>query len=204
MDLLVIDNYDSFTYNLVQYIGEVASVPRVVRNDKITVEEIKKDPPEAIVISPGPGRPSDAGISLAVIEKLGPDLPILGVCLGQQCIASVFGGEIVQSKEIYHGKTSPIYHAETPLYKGVENPFEATRYHSLEVDPATLPDELAVDALTEDNEIMGLHHVEFPLIGVQYHPESILTQAGKKIIKNFLDYARNPRPLGDSELVKKT
>ena len=201
MNLLVIDNYDSFTYNLVQYIGEVESRPRVVRNDQLTVEEIAGLEPRAIVISPGPGRPRDAGISLELIERLGSKIPILGVCLGQQSIAVACGGRVVRAAKIYHGKTSPVYHSRTALYRDIPNPFQATRYHSLEVSRVGFPAELVIDAITKQGEIMGLHHRKYPLIGVQYHPESILTEAGKNLITNFLDYAKNPVPQGTESTV---
>lgn len=196
MKIFVIDNYDSFTYNLVQYIGEVESLPQVMRNDSLTVEEIAAEEPDAIVISPGPGRPEDAGISLELIEQLGDRIPMLGVCLGQQCMAVAFGGDVVSAGKIYHGKTSQVYHSGGVLYEGINNPFVATRYHSLEVSKPTLPEELVIDAVTEQGELMGLHHLSFPLFGVQYHPESILTESGKKLIQNFLKYARKPFVLG--------
>lgn len=200
MDVLLIDNYDSFTYNLAQYIGEVDEQPRVERNDAVTVDEIEENPPEAIVISPGPGRPSDAGISLDVIEEFGEDVPILGVCLGHQCIAEAQGATLKRADRLLHGKTSRVYHGDFPLYDGLSNPLEATRYHSLLVEESSVPESLNVDALSEENEIMGLHHVDYPLIGVQYHPESILTEHGRSLIRNFLEYARNPEPLGVVEV----
>lgn len=198
--ILVIDNYDSFTYNLVQYIGEVASPPEVLRNDARSVEQVKRANFDAIIISPGPGRPEDAGISVELLQELGPTTPILGVCLGLQCIASVQGGKIVSAAELVHGKTSQIYHSETPLYSGIQNPFTATRYHSLKVEKETLPASLVVDALSENGEIMGLHHVDHPVIGVQYHPESVLTEAGKNIVENFLKFAADPVSLGNREI----
>ncbi len=196
-DILVIDNYDSFTYNLVQYVGEVGPEPRVLRNDVWPVEQITASEPEAIIVSPGPGRPPDAGVSVDIIKKLGETVPLLGVCLGQQCIAAAYGGKIVRADQLLHGKTSEIYHGETPLYADIGNPFTATRYHSLQVDEQSLPAELQVDAVSESGEIMGLHHLRYPIFGVQFHPESILTDAGKKIIENFLDFAASPVPIGE-------
>ena len=187
--ILMIDNYDSFTYNLVQYLGELGADLKVYRNDAITLDEIKHLKPQAIVISPGPGRPDDAGVSLDIIKELSGKIPILGVCLGHQCIGQAFGGKIIQAKRLMHGKTSMIEHDRKNIFKGVENPFEATRYHSLVIDPKTLPECLELTAWTvdEDKEIMGVRHKEFALWGVQFHPESILTKAGKTILKNFLD-----------------
>lgn len=184
--ILMIDNYDSFTYNLVQYLGELGERLVVFRNDKITVPEIKKMKPERIVISPGPGRPEDAGQSCEIIRILGSQIPILGVCLGHQCMGDVFGAQIVRADRLMHGKTSLIYHNNQTIFKGIENPFEATRYHSLIVKRETLPSSLEIIAETKEKEIMGLRHKEFPLWGVQFHPESILTKTGKKILKNFL------------------
>ena len=191
--IIVIDNYDSFTYNLVQYLGElgqkysVAAEILVYRNDKITVEEIKELKPKGIVISPGPGRPEDAGISLELIEQLGPSTPILGVCLGHQSIGQVFGGKIVSAPILMHGKTSEVYHHGVGVFVGLENPFTATRYHSLVIDQDTLPDVLEITAWVEDGTIMGVRHRNFPhLQGVQFHPESILTNVGKKLLENFL------------------
>ncbi|MFB6356875.1 MAG: aminodeoxychorismate/anthranilate synthase component II [bacterium] len=191
MKVLVIDNYDSFTYNLVQYIGEVDESPDVVRSDEKSVEEIAGEDYEAIVISPGPGTPEDAGVSMDVIRNLGEETPILGVCLGHQCIASVYGGTVKQADELLHGKTSGVFHSESPLYEELDNPFTATRYHSLIVGNENLPDELSIDALSEQGEIMGFHHREHPVLGVQYHPESILTEQGRTLIRNFLDYAQS-------------
>ena len=185
--ILVIDNYDSFTYNLVQYLGELGAEPEVRRNDAITVAQIRRMKPERIVISPGPGRPEDAGISPAVIDELGTKLPILGVCLGHQCLGVVYGAKVVRAERLLHGKTSRIIHSGKDLFKGVDNPFEATRYHSLIVDKDTVGKELAVTAWTADQEVMGLRHRTAPLFGVQFHPESILTTEGKKILKNFLE-----------------
>lgn len=191
--ILVVDNYDSFTYNLVQYIGELADeFPfaqdlRVIRNDQITLEDIAALDPDAIVISPGPGRPEDAGISVALIEQFSPSTPILGVCLGHQSIGQVFGGNVTLAKELMHGKTSEISHASTGVFEQLENPFNATRYHSLVVDREGLPDTLEITAWTEDNTIMGLRHRDYPWVqGVQFHPESILTTSGKQLLKNFL------------------
>ncbi|MFB6346308.1 MAG: aminodeoxychorismate/anthranilate synthase component II, partial [bacterium] len=184
MKVLLIDNYDSFTFNLAQYIGEVDQEPQVERNDEITLGEIHENPPEAIVISPGPGTPSDAGISLDVIEEFGDEIPILGVCLGHQCIAQSQGAELKRADRLLHGKTADIFHSDFQLYEGLSNPLKATRYHSLLVDETTVPEALSVDALSEENEIMGLHHTDQPMIGVQYHPESILTEHGRRLIRN--------------------
>jgi anthranilate synthase component 2 len=184
--ILMIDNYDSFTYNLVQYFGELGAELEVVRNDEITLNEIKKKRPERIVISPGPGRPEAAGVSVEIIKELSGKMPILGVCLGHQAIGYAFGGKIIQAKELMHGKTSMIKHNSKDLFKGLPNPFEATRYHSLVIDPKHCPECLEVTAKTPDGEIMGVRHKELPLWGVQFHPESILTKAGKALLKNFL------------------
>lgn len=184
--VLMIDNYDSFTYNLVQYLGSLGAKVRVFRNDKITLGKIKQLAPEKIVISPGPGRPEDAGISCAVIRQFAGKIPILGVCLGHQCIGYVYGGKIINAKLLMHGKTSMIYHDRQTIFKGIPNPFEATRYHSLLVEPKTLPKCLQVSAWTKQGEIMGLKHKEYSLWGVQFHPESILTKQGLDILRNFL------------------
>jgi len=191
--IVVIDNYDSFTYNLVQYLGElghqysVAQDIRVFRNDEISVDDLANLPPDGIVISPGPGRPEDAGISLEVIRRLGPTVPILGVCLGHQSIGQVFGGTVTAAAELMHGKTSPIHHTNQGVFAGLENPFTATRYHSLVVEKKTCPDVLEITAWVEEGAIMGLRHREYPHIqGVQFHPESILTEAGKTLLGNFL------------------
>lgn len=191
--ILVIDNYDSFTYNLVQYLGElgtelpVASAIQVHRNDKIDIDKIRYLQPDGIVISPGPGRPQDAGISLELIEQLGPTLPILGVCLGHQSLGQVYGGQVVSAPILMHGKTSKIYHKGVGVFSGLENPFSATRYHSLVVDRDSLPDLLEITAWVEDGTIMGLQHRAYPhLQGVQFHPESILTPSGKQLLRNFL------------------
>ena len=184
--ILMIDNYDSFTYNLVQYLGELGAKVKVFRNDKITVEEIKALQPGKIVISPGPGRPENAGISCAIIQAFAEKIPILGVCLGHQCLGYVYGGKIIQAKKLMHGKTSKIYHNRKTIFIGIPNPFEATRYHSLVVEKKNLPKCLEVIAWTKDGEIMGLKHDKYPLWGVQFHPESILTKAGKDLLANFL------------------
>ena len=184
--LLVIDNYDSFTYNLVQYFGELGAEPVVKRNDTISPEEIGKIKPTRIVISPGPGKPTDAGISMEVIRRMGPTTPILGVCLGHQCIAEVFGGKVIRADRLMHGKTSPIRHQGTGVFAGLPNPFEATRYHSLIVERSSVPACLQVTADTAEEEIMGLQHREFPVHGVQFHPESILSREGKDLLRNFL------------------
>ncbi len=184
--VLVIDNYDSFTYNLVQYLGELGAKLKVYRNDKISIEQIKNLKPRQIVISPGPGRPKDAGISIDVIKECSLSIPTFGVCLGHQCIAEAFGGKIIRAKNLMHGKTSMISHNEKEIFRSVRNPFEATRYHSLVADSKTFPTCLTITARSEDKEIMGLHHKKYPLWGVQFHPESILTCQGKKILNNFL------------------
>jgi len=184
--LLVIDNYDSFTYNLVQYLGELGEELKVYRNDQITVPEIEKMHPARILISPGPGTPSEAGISEAIIKHFSGKIPILGVCLGHQAIGEVFGGKVVRAGRIMHGKTSPIFHDGRTIFKGLPNPFIATRYHSLIVDKKSLPSTLEISAWTEQDEIMGLRHKEFKVEGVQFHPESILTDAGKQLLANFL------------------
>jgi anthranilate synthase component II len=191
--IIVIDNYDSFTYNLVQYLGElgqtfpVAADLRVYRNDQISLDELRRLEPDAIVISPGPGRPEDAGISLEAIRQLGPTIPILGVCLGHQSIGQVFGGSIVSAPELMHGKTSPISHSGLGVFAQLDNPFTATRYHSLIIDRPTCPDVLEITAWTEDGIIMGVRHRTYPhLQGVQFHPESILTESGKPLLQNFL------------------
>ena len=185
--ILLIDNYDSFVYNLYQYAGEYGKKIMVYRNDKITIEKIKKINPEKIIISPGPGRPENSGISCEIIEKFSGKIPILGVCLGHQCIGYVFGGKIVGAKKLMHGKTSLIYHCGKNIYKGVKNPFIATRYHSLVIEKKSIPPVLKVEAKSEDGEIMGVKHKKYNVYGVQFHPESILTDQGKKLIKNFLN-----------------
>jgi anthranilate synthase/aminodeoxychorismate synthase-like glutamine amidotransferase len=185
--ILVIDNYDSFTYNLVQELGEMGAGLYVVRNDQITVTEIRAMQPSHIVISPGPGDPDDGGVSLEVIRQLGATTPLLGVCLGHQCIGQAYGGVVKRAPRLMHGKTSMIYHKGDPLFADVPSPFEATRYHSLIVEEATLPDVLTVTAMTEEGEIMALRHREYPVVGVQFHPESILTKFGPCILQNFLE-----------------
>ncbi len=184
--LLVIDNYDSFTYNLVQYFGELGVEMKIFRNDAITVDEVKALRPTRICISPGPCTPTQAGISCDVVAELGATTPILGVCLGHQAIAQVYGGEIVRADRLMHGKTSPIHHSGKGVFGGLPNPFEATRYHSLIVKRETFPDCLELTAWTEEGEIMGLMHKQHPVHGVQFHPESILTQEGKRLLENFL------------------
>lgn len=188
--ILVIDNYDSFTYNLVQYLGEMGEDLKVYRNDALSIEQIKKLKPKQIVISPGPGGPKEAGVSMEVIKTLGKTIPVLGVCLGHQCIGEVFGGKVLGADRLMHGKTSQIYHDGKGIFKGLDNPFIATRYHSLLVEKKSLPKELTVTAETKEKEIMGLQHKKFPIYGVQFHPESILTQGGKDILKNFLRLTR--------------
>jgi anthranilate synthase/aminodeoxychorismate synthase-like glutamine amidotransferase len=190
--LLLIDNYDSFTYNLAQYFGELGADVQVVRNDATTVDAIAAGPPDAITISPGPCTPNEAGISMDVVRRFAGELPILGVCLGHQCIGQVFGGRIVRAPRIMHGKTSKIFHDEKGLFAGVDNPFVATRYHSLVVAPDSLPDTLEVTAKTWEDEIMGVRATGpgAPLEGVQFHPESIMTTAGKALLGNFLALAR--------------
>lgn len=184
--ILIIDNYDSFTYNLVQYLAELGERLEVFRNDKITIDEIKNLKPKSIVISPGPGRPVDAGISNRAIKEFAGKIPILGVCLGHQCIGEVFGGKVVSAKKLMHGKTSLIYHNKKTIFKGIKNPFVATRYHSLIVERKSLPNSLDIIAQTKDKEIMAIRHKTLPVWGVQFHPESILTLEGKKILRNFI------------------
>ena len=189
--LLMIDNYDSFTFNLVQYFGELGEDVRVVRNDAMTTAQLRALGATAIVISPGPGTPDDAGVSLEILDRMAGDVPLLGVCLGHQAIGQAFGGRVVRARAIMHGKTSPIHHDGRGVFAGLPNPFEATRYHSLVVDRATLPHCLEVSAWTEHadgsfDEIMGLRHRELPIEGVQFHPESILTQHGHALLRNFL------------------
>jgi len=184
--ILVIDNYDSFTYNLVQYLGELGADVRVVRHDAATVDEVAAMGAERIVISPGPRTPKEAGISCAVIERLGASVPLLGVCLGHQCIGQVYGGRVVRAARLMHGKTSLIHHAGRGVLAGLPDPFEAIRYHSLLVERATLPPDLEITAETDEGEIMGLQHRRHPVFGVQFHPESILTPNGMQILRNFL------------------
>lgn len=186
--LLILDNYDSFTYNLVQYLGELGAEMSVHRNDRITLQEIEKMQPSKIVISPGPCTPKEAGISVDLVRKFGSQIPILGVCLGHQAIGEAFGGEIIRAPRLMHGKTSMIEHDGRSLYRGLPNPFEATRYHSLIIRRESMPEILEITAWTEEGEIMGVRHKTFPIEGVQFHPESILTKAGKDLLKNFLEY----------------
>src|SRR5271155_433583 len=186
--IVLIDNYDSFTYNLVQRLGEIDPTldVLVVRNDEISLGEIEAKGPTHLIVSPGPCTPREAGISNAAIERFAPKIPVLGVCLGHQCIGQTFGGEIVRADRIMHGKTSMIHHDGEGLYRGLANPFEATRYHSLVIKPGTLPDAIKVVARTDQDEIMGVRHVTYALEGVQYHPESFLTLEGTKLLKNFV------------------
>lgn len=184
--MLIIDNYDSFTYNLVQYFGELGADLVVKRNDQVTLDEVAEMHPDRICISPGPGTPLDAGVSNDLILKFGPSTPILGVCLGHQCIGHVFGGEVVRADRIMHGKTSPIVHEGDGVFRTLPNPFEATRYHSLIVRRESLPPELEITAETAQGEIMGLRHRRYPIQGVQFHPESIMTDMGKQLLLNFL------------------
>ena len=183
--ILVIDNYDSFTYNLVQYLGELGADLRVVRNDDVTVDDVRRLSPERILISPGPGDPDDGGVSNDVVRQLGPSTPILGVCLGHQCIGHVYGGRVVRAPRLMHGKTSAVHHRGDGLFAGVPSPFQATRYHSLIVDEP-LPGCLEITARTAAGEIMALRHVDYPVVGVQFHPESILTEHGHSILAHFL------------------
>ncbi len=184
--ILVIDNYDSFTYNLVQYLGELGAVLKVVRNDELDVDGIAALTPDRVVISPGPGTPDQAGVSIEVIRRLGPRIPILGVCLGHQAIGRAFGATVARAGRQMHGKTSAIAHDDRGVFAGLSNPFVATRYHSLVIVRHTVPDELEVSAWSEDGEIMGVRHRHFPIEGVQFHPESILTVEGKALLRNFL------------------
>lgn len=190
--LLMIDNYDSFTYNVVQYLGELEADVRVVRNDEVTVEDIRALAPERLVISPGPCTPNEAGISMKAIEAFAGEIPILGICLGHQSIGQVFGGKVVRARQVMHGKTSPIHHHGRGVFRGLENPLVATRYHSLVIEKESLPDCLEITAWTElDNgdmdEIMGIRHKTLDVEGVQFHPESILTQQGHELLRNFLE-----------------
>lgn len=184
--ILVIDNYDSFTYNLVQYLGELGANPIVYRNDEISTKQVKKLKPRQIVISPGPCTPKEAGVSNDVIHEFSGKIPILGVCLGHQCIGEVFGGRVIRAKKIMHGKTSAIHHNGRTIFRGLSNPFQATRYHSLIVERKSLPRSLEEIAWTDAREVMGLKHRSHPTWGVQFHPESIMTKEGKKLLKNFL------------------
>lgn len=189
--LLVVDNYDSFTYNLVQYLGELGADVRVYRNDEITIEGIRAISPRQILISPGPCTPAEAGISVDVIHAFGGSIPILGVCLGHQCIGAAFGGRIVRADRLMHGKTSAIHHDGRTIFRGVPNPFDATRYHSLVIEPSSLPASLECSAWTAEREIMGVRHREMWLEGIQFHPESILTVHGKELLANFLALTEN-------------
>lgn len=189
--ILVVDHYDSFTYNLVHYIGELGEEVEVYRNDKISIEEVARRNPRALVISPGPCTPREAGISVELIREFAGRLPILGVCLGHQSVAYAYGGRIVRAKRLLHGKTSMIYHDGKTIFSALPNPFEATRYHSLVVERESLPPQFEVSAWTEDDEIMGIRHRELPIEGVQFHPESILTVCGKDLLRNFLRMIRH-------------
>ncbi|MCH2621590.1 MAG: aminodeoxychorismate/anthranilate synthase component II [Actinomycetota bacterium] len=184
--VLVIDNYDSFVYNLVQYLGELKAEPIVKRNDAITIEEAEKIAPDSLLISPGPGNPEQAGISIELIKWAAGKIPILGICLGHQCIGEAWGGKTIHAPQIMHGKTSMISHNKTGVFQNIDSPFEATRYHSLMVDPKSFPEDLEITATTDDGLIMGLKHKEFEIYGLQFHPESILTSHGHKLIENFL------------------
>lgn len=185
--ILVIDNYDSFTWNLVQYLGELGAEPRVVRNDELSVEEIVALRPDRVVISPGPGTPDQAGVSIELIRRLGATTPLLGVCLGHQAIGRAFGATVDRARRQMHGKTSSIRHDGRGVFRGLPNPLVATRYHSLAIRPDTVPPDLEVSAWAEDGEIMGIRHRRHPIEGVQFHPESILTEEGRQLLKNFLD-----------------
>lgn len=185
--IVLIDNYDSFTFNIAQAFGLLGAEIEVHRNDALTVEELEAMQPSHIIISPGPGDPDDGGISLDVIRRLGPKIPTFGVCLGHQCIGQAFGGDVVRAPRLMHGKTSMIYHQNNALFTGIPSPFEATRYHSLIVEEQKLPKSLKVTAFTDQGEIMGLRHVEYPIVGVQFHPESILTAYGPRLMQNFLE-----------------
>jgi anthranilate synthase/aminodeoxychorismate synthase-like glutamine amidotransferase len=194
--ILLIDNYDSFVYNLARYVRELGETPLVRRHDAIDIAEIRALAPSHIVISPGPCSPREAGISTEVVRQVGPSIPILGVCLGHQCIGAAYGGEIVRAAAPMHGKTSPIHHTGTGLFAGLPNPFTATRYHSLVISPPSLPATLRVTARTEDGTIMAVQHVEYPVFGVQFHPESILTEHGYRLLDTFLHgISAQPRPL---------
>jgi anthranilate synthase component II len=184
--ILLLDNYDSFTYNLAQYLGELGCQVEVHRNDRISVEQIAQRKPERIVISPGPCTPQEAGICVELVQRLAGKIPILGVCLGHQAIGAAFGGKIIRAPKLFHGKTSQIRHDGSGVFRGLPNPFTATRYHSLIVERKSLPAELQVTAETDDDIIMGMQHRHYPLMGVQFHPESVLTESGKQLLKNFL------------------
>jgi len=184
--VLVVDNYDSFVYNLVQELGELGAEPVVFRNDAIDVAGIRAERPDAVLISPGPGRPEDGGVSLEAITSLAGEIPLLGVCLGHQCIGQAYGGEVVAAPHLMHGKTSEIHHDEQGIFAGLPNPFVATRYHSLVVSPDSVPDDLVVTATSTDGVVMGLRHRSLPVLGVQFHPESVLTASGPALLANFL------------------
>lgn len=190
--IVMIDNYDSFTYNLVQYLMQFGAEVKVVRNDEVTLDEIEALHPDGIVISPGPGRPEDAGLSLAIIRRFSGHIPILGVCLGHQSIAAAFGGKIISAKRLMHGKTSTITADGKMIYQGIKKPFEAMRYHSLAVSRENLPECLEITSESEDGEIMGLRHKSHPTEGIQFHPESIMTPVGKRLLRNFLKMTENP------------
>lgn len=185
--ITVIDNYDSFTYNLVQHLGELGSEISVFTNDEIEAAELLKMKPDALLISPGPGRPKDSGVSMEAIKLLGPTVPTLGICLGHQCIAELFGGKIIEANEILHGKTSLINHEKHPIFADISNPFKATRYHSLVVEPDSMPQELESIATSDDGTIMALAHREYPIYGMQFHPESVFTNVGMHLLQNFLN-----------------
>lgn len=185
--IVLIDNYDSFTYNIAQAFGQLGAQVEVYRNDALTVEQLRELQPSHIIISPGPGDPDDGGISLEVLTTLSPHIPTFGVCLGHQCMGQAFGGKVIRAPRLMHGKVSPVYHQQSPLFHNVPNPFDATRYHSLIVEEESLPDTLKVTAFTDQGEIMAMKHVEYPIVGVQFHPESILTTHGMKIMQNFLE-----------------
>ncbi|MCH8929113.1 MAG: aminodeoxychorismate/anthranilate synthase component II [Candidatus Marinimicrobia bacterium] len=185
--ITVIDNYDSFTYNLVQHLGELGSEISVFTNDEIEAAELLRMKPDALLISPGPGRPKDSGVSMEAIKLLGPTVPTLGICLGHQCIAELFGGKIIEANEILHGKTSLINHEKHPIFTNISNPFKATRYHSLVVEPDSMPQELESIATSDDGTIMALAHREYPIYGMQFHPESVFTNVGMHLLQNFLD-----------------
>lgn len=189
--IVLIDNYDSFTYNLYQYLGEFEEDIRVYRNDKISVQEVMNMKPDHIVISPGPGRPDDAGICMSLIQVAAGKIPILGVCLGHQCIGQVFGGKVIHAKTIFHGKSSIIHHSGEGIFYGLDNPLKIARYHSLAVDFKTLPSCFEIMARTDDGEVMAIKHQDFQVVGLQFHPESVLTESGKKMIENFIGVKQN-------------
>lgn len=193
--ILMIDNYDSFTYNLVQYLGEMGETLVVRRNDEITIEEIERLAPDFLMISPGPCSPDEAGISLEAIEYFSGKIPIFGVCLGHQAIGQVFGGQVIRAERLMHGKTSQVYHDGKTVYMNVPNPFRATRYHSLIIEKDSLPDSFEISAWTQEGEIMGIRHKHLPIEGVQFHPESIMTENGKQLLRNFLEANRVRQPI---------